>query len=329
MNEALDSRQLEAFVVLSKTGSYTEAAKHLYVTHSAISHSMKALEGQVGCRLLSKVRKKTVLTEAGEAFLHHARRALGEMRQARITVAELNQWGSRRLRLVGEPALASLILTPALLKFHREFPKILIQVEMNNCDDPAGLLEGNRADLVLAEKPEDDPDLAFVSLMADRFHFVVNAGHPLATQNTVTRQELAKQPCLLLRSSRHGRKRLGDFLTQRGIELSRFGEIESVDTIKAMVKQFPLMSFLPGWAVAAELKNRTFIALPHGRKPFEQIWGVVHSRARPLNHAEASFLKFCRQQVAELAEPALTLPLPLHGQAVGAVAHCALESRAG
>ena len=329
MNEALDSRQLEAFVVLSKTGSYTEAAKHLYVTHSAISHSMKALEGQVGCRLLSRVRKKTILTEAGEAFLHHALRALGEMRQARISVAELNKWGSRRLRLVGQPALASSILTPALLKFYREFPKILIQVEMNNCDDPAGLLENNRADLVLAEKPGENADLAFISLLADRFHFVVNARHPLASQGTVTRQELAKQTCLLPRASSHGRKRLNDFLAQRGIELSRMGEIEGVDTVKEMMKHFPLMSILPGWAVAAELKNRTFIALPSGRKPFEQTWGIIHSRNRPLNHAEATFLKFCRQQVATLADPAQTLPFPSNGHAIGAFAQCALESPGG
>lgn len=300
MNESLDSRQLEAFVTLSKTGSYTEAAKHLYVTHSAISHSMKALESQVGCRLLSKLRKKTILTEAGEAFLHHARRALEEMRQARITVMELNKWGSRRLRVVGEPALTSAILTPVLAKFYREFPQFFIQVEMNNCDDPASLLENNRADMVLAEKPSDNDGLAFISLLADRFHFVVNAGHPLASCNTITRNELAKQPCLLLRTSVHGRKRLDDFLSQRGIGLSRIGEIESVDTIKEMVKQLPVMSLLPGWAVATELKNRTLTALPPGRKPFEQTWGIIHSQARPLNFAEATFLKFCRQQVAEL-----------------------------
>lgn len=300
MNESLDSRQLEAFVVLSKTGSYTEAAKHLYVTHSAISHSMKALESQLGCRLLSKLRKKTILTEAGEAFLPHARRALEEMRQARITVTELNKWGSRRLRLVGESALFSPILTPALLKFYREFPHFLIQVEMNNCDDPASLLENNRADLVLAEKPPDDHDLAFISLLADRFHFVVNAAHPLASCHTVTRNELAKQPCLLLGTSGHGRKRLDDFLSQRGIGLSRIGEIESVNAIKEMVKQLPVMSILPGWTIATELKNGAFVALPAGRKPFEQTWGIIHSRTRPLNHAESTFLKFCRQQIAEL-----------------------------
>lgn len=285
---------------LSKTGSYTEAAKHLYVTHSAVSHSMKALESQLGCRLLSKLRKKTILTEAGEAFLPHARRALEEMRQARMMVAELNKWGSRRIRLVGETSLASSILTPALLKFHREFPRFLIHVEMNNCDDPAGLLENNRADLVLAEKPPDNGDLAFISLLADRFHFVVNSAHPLAFCQTVTRNELATHPCLLLRTSSHGRKRMDDYLLQRGIGLSRIGEIENLETIKEMVKQFPVMSILPGWAVAAELKSRTFIALPPGRKPLEQTWGIIHSRTRALNHAEATFIKFCRQQVAEL-----------------------------
>lgn len=300
MSEALDSRQLEAFVALSKTGSYTETAKQLYVTHSAISHSMKALEGQVGCRLLSKLRKKTILTEAGEAFLHHAQRALDEMRRARITVTELNKWGSRRLRLVGEPALTAAILTPTLLKFYREFPQFLIHVEINNCDDPTSLLENNRADLVLAEKPSDADDLAFISLLADRLHFVVNAAHPLASCSSVTRNELSKYPCLLLRTSSHGRKRLDDFLCRRGIGLIRSGEIESVDTLKEMVKQLPVMSLLPGWAVATELKTRTLIALPPGRKPFEQTWGVIHSQTRSLNHAEATFLKFCRQQVAEL-----------------------------
>ena len=122
MNESLDSRQLKAFVVLAQTGSYTGTAKQLYVTHSAISHSMRALEQQVGCRLLSKLGKKAILTEAGEALLHHAVRALDEMRQARHTLAELNKWGTRRLRLAADTLLLSAFLTPVLLRFHKEFP---------------------------------------------------------------------------------------------------------------------------------------------------------------------------------------------------------------
>jgi DNA-binding transcriptional LysR family regulator len=68
MEEPLDSRQLRAFVVLAKTGSNTETARQLFVTHSAISHAMRTLESNVGCCLLSNMNKKVIITDAGEAL---------------------------------------------------------------------------------------------------------------------------------------------------------------------------------------------------------------------------------------------------------------------
>ena len=47
LGEPLDSRQLKAFAILAKTGSYTETARQLYVTHSAISHAMRVLESDM------------------------------------------------------------------------------------------------------------------------------------------------------------------------------------------------------------------------------------------------------------------------------------------
>src|SRR5205823_11209696 len=51
MNAPLDSRQLRAFCVLARTGSFTQTARELHLTQSAVSHSMKALENEIGCRL--------------------------------------------------------------------------------------------------------------------------------------------------------------------------------------------------------------------------------------------------------------------------------------
>lgn len=300
MNETLDSRQLAAFVVLAKTGSCTETAKQLYVTHSAISHSMRALESQVGCRLFSKVRKKIILTEAGEALLHHARRVLAEMRQARLTLGELNQWGSRRLRLAANPIFLSDFLAPVLVKFHEEFPRTLFQVESCGPGEAISRLENNRVDLALSAKPPTNDHFEFVPLLADRFHLVVNAAHPLAAKASAPRRDLGKTPCILLRGSGHEQKQVGDFLSRFGLALNIVGEIENVNMVKAMVTRAPFITLLPGWAVAGEIKNRTLVALPLGRKPLEQTWGIVHSVARPLNHAESTFLKFCRRRVAEL-----------------------------
>ena len=65
MSLPIDSRQLRAFSVLARTGSFTQTARELHITQSGISHSMKALENYIGCRLLDRLGKKVVLTQAG------------------------------------------------------------------------------------------------------------------------------------------------------------------------------------------------------------------------------------------------------------------------
>src|SRR5829696_3195997 len=71
-NTPIDSRQLRAFAALARTGSFTLAAKKLFLSQSAVSHSMKALETDVGCRLFDRMGKKVLLTQAGETLFHHA-----------------------------------------------------------------------------------------------------------------------------------------------------------------------------------------------------------------------------------------------------------------
>jgi len=100
MNLPLDSRQLRAFAIIARTGSFTLAAKELYLSQSAVSHSMKALEHDVGCRLLDRVGKKVALTQAGEQFLRHADKILEQMSAARggpLIITRVGQMGPRTI----------------------------------------------------------------------------------------------------------------------------------------------------------------------------------------------------------------------------------------
>src|SRR5471030_3261508 len=99
MSHSLDSRQLRAFSILARTGSFTLAAKELYLSQSAVSHSMKALEQDVGCRLLDRLGKKVMLTQAGEQLLQHTEKILQEMSSARASIEQLGKWGRSRLRI--------------------------------------------------------------------------------------------------------------------------------------------------------------------------------------------------------------------------------------
>ncbi len=84
MNRPLDSRQLLAFVTVVRRQSFTRAAQELHLTQSAISHSTRALENDIGCRLLARKGRKMELTEPGERFLRKAESILSEMEQARL-----------------------------------------------------------------------------------------------------------------------------------------------------------------------------------------------------------------------------------------------------
>ena len=299
MNEILDSRRLKAFTTLAKTESHTETARQLYLTPSAICHAMRELEEDVGCRLFAKVGKKMVLTEAGEALLYHALRALGELDQARRTLTHLNKWGTRRLRVAADAIFLSIFLGPVLLKFHKEYPGILLQVESFDADESFSLLENNQVDVILTEKPAFNETVDFFPLLTDRFHLIVRSGHPLAVKNGAFRDEFGKYPCFLIKESSRARKQVEDFMFRQKIKLNVVGEIENLGIIKELVNSTLAMSFLPGWSIAKELENQSLVALPYGRKVFDRTWGFVFSRSRPLNLTESNLLKLCRKRVLE------------------------------
>jgi urea transport system substrate-binding protein len=299
MNESLDSRQLKAFVVLAKTGSYTKTAKELFVTHSAICHAMRELEEDVGCRLFTRMGKKIALTEAGEALLSHALRALNELDQARQTLTSLNKWGTRRLRVAADPVFLSIFLAPVFLKFHKEYPNILLHVESFDFDDSFSLLENNHVDIILTEKPAINDSVDFFPLIADRFQLIVKSGHPLAVKNVALPDEFGKYPCFLIKGSSQQRKQVEDFMLKQKIHLNILGEIEDLGIIKELVKRTLAVSFLPSWSITKELEDHSVVALPYGRKVFERTWGFVYSRSRPLNMIESTLLKLCRKRVTE------------------------------
>lgn len=75
---------MKAFVAVAEQGSFTLAAKEIHLTQSAVSHSIRSLEDQLGCKLLDRSRRQVRLTADGVIFLRRCRRILEELEQARL-----------------------------------------------------------------------------------------------------------------------------------------------------------------------------------------------------------------------------------------------------
>ena len=117
MTQPLDTRQLRAFATLARRGSFTLAAKELHLSQSAVSHSMKSLEVDLGCRLFDRMSKRVSLTQAGEQLLQHADRILQEMSTARESINQLSKWGHGRLRVGASTTACQYILPEVLSEF--------------------------------------------------------------------------------------------------------------------------------------------------------------------------------------------------------------------
>ncbi len=299
MSAPLDSRQLKAFVSLARTGSFTATAKELFLTHSAISHSMKALENDAGCRLLIKMGKKVTLSEAGEALLSHAERILREMTQARGALQHLNRWGVQRLRLATGSSLCQEFLPRALATLKKELPRLLIKIHIPGSLEMLDLLERNQVDVLLGEAPATGSGrVEFTPLFEDRFYIVVNSAHPWAASGHAPRDQVTKEPCILPAATHPSRQLVDDHFAEEDLALNTVLEVNSVAAIRAFVAQGLGMTVLPRWTVQRDLAAGYLVALPIGRRHLSQQWGLVHWGGRPLDHVQSVLVKSCRASVA-------------------------------
>ena len=87
----MDLSQLEVFLTVARERRFSRAAEKLFRTQSAVSHAIKALETEVGCRLFDRLGRRAALTPAGERLLIYAAKILTEMQIACTDLAKLGK----------------------------------------------------------------------------------------------------------------------------------------------------------------------------------------------------------------------------------------------
>jgi DNA-binding transcriptional LysR family regulator len=300
MNGPLDSRQVRAFSVLARTGSFTQTARELHLTQSAVSHSMKALERDIGCRLLDRLGKKVVLTQAGEQLLHHATKILQEMENARESLLHLGKWGRGRLRLGASTTACQHLIPPVLREFKESFPDHVITIEPGDTPELVASLLRHRIDLALSLEPDNEPQLEFHHLFTDELHFIVGALHPWAQAGRVERDDVPRQNYILYNKHSVTFRLIEAYFRQEEMVLNTVIELGSMDATKELVKLGLGVSILAPWIARKEIQEGSLVALPLGRRKLQRRWGILHWRGKRLNLAEETFIGLCESACVPL-----------------------------
>jgi LysR family transcriptional regulator, low CO2-responsive transcriptional regulator len=306
--QPLDSRQLRAFATLARTGSFTLAAKQLFLSQSAVSHSMKALEREIGCRLLDRMGKKVALTQAGEHLLHHAERILSEMSVARSSIERLGKWGRSRLRISASATACQYILPSVLRDLQKSYPHCLISIEPGDSETAVELMQNKRVDLSITLKPRKDEALEFTPLFSDELVFLVGPNHAWAQKGQAPREEIPRQNYVLYNKQSYTFQMIEQYFSREDMVLNMVIELGSMEAIKELIKLGLGVGILAPWITQKELREHSLVSLPLGRRKLKREWGIVHWRGRRLSMVEETFLSLCRNWTRNLGQESVSAP---------------------
>jgi LysR family transcriptional regulator for metE and metH len=162
---ALELRHLDTLLALAECGSLSKAADRLYLTQSALSHQLRALETHFGAAVVEKSARPLRFTAIGQRLLELARAVLPQVAEAGRDIARLAQGHGGPLRVAVQCHNCFDWLMPAMDAYRSLWPEVELDIVSGFVVDPLPLLERSEAELaVVHDKPDARPNLSFSPL---------------------------------------------------------------------------------------------------------------------------------------------------------------------
>ena len=262
----LDRVHLSIVQEVEKQGSLTAAAGVLHVTQSALSHSMKKLEQQLGTDIWLREGRSLRLTQAGQYLLAVANRVLPQLALAEERLRQFAQGerGSLRIGMECHPCYQWLlkIVSPYLAAW----PDVDVDVKQKFQFGGIGALFGYEIDLLVTPDPLNKPGLVFEPVFDYEQVLVVAGNHPLAREEYVTPKQLSNEVLVAYPVPVDRLDIYNMFLTPAGITPRRHKAIETTDIMLQMVASGRGVAALPRWLVLEYADTMNVVPVRLGKK---------------------------------------------------------------
>ena len=182
--------QFEQFQMIAECGTMREAAERLFLSQPTLSHNIKKLESELGCKLFTRSSNQLRLTPYGKLVLERSRELDREFKEMLAELDDMKRREEATLRIGSYSYIASgFVMSPVAA----EFPESRFVVD--NCPSDAlrtGLKDG-RFDVLLATDIVRDKQLKWQKLYREQAYISVPRDHELANRKSVSAEELAGQ----------------------------------------------------------------------------------------------------------------------------------------
>ncbi|MCN5591204.1 LysR family transcriptional regulator [Escherichia coli] len=287
--------QINSLLAVLDYGSFTEASKRLFMTQSAVSQAIAALEQELGVSILLRDRRKAIqLTAADHRIVHHLRAINREVNAVKEIAEQEKQNPQRTLRLGCFPSVCACILPAVIRYFEIHHPNIKIIPFEENSTAIIDSLQNESIDAGFVHFPVSG--MYSVPIYQDKFTVVLPPNHALAKNSTITVEELMGEP-LIISKGRYELSIMALF-KEKNITPQIKYEFNHPDTAISFIRQGLGIALLP------ELTLKTIAdelcSVPLEPTFYRQI--SLLAKEKPVEGSPLFLLQMCTEQLVEIGK---------------------------
>lgn len=282
----MDTQNLQAFLLVAETGSFSMAAEQLHLTQPAVSKRVALLEERLQRSLFDRIGRNISLTEAGEALLPHAKRIAQELLFAVQSVRDLEGEVGGTLRLATSHHIGLHRLPPILSYYSKAFPQVHIDIDFMDSEQAYDLIAQGKAELAIVTlSPVDEGGMITRPIWRDPLDFMVQREHILADGGQLTLADLSAHPAILPGLNTYTGQIIKRLFDQQGMQLQVSMATNYLETIRMMA------SVGLGWTILPRsMADHSLEKLDVDNAHIERTLGCVYHRDRSLSRAANAFM---------------------------------------
>ncbi|MFF8595348.1 transcriptional regulator CynR [Streptomyces sp. NPDC015220] len=243
---ALELRHLRYLLAVAEHGSFTRAAEDLRVSQPTLSQQIRQLERTVGAQLLDRTGRSVRLTDAGETYASHARRALRDLAAAQRAVQDVRDLTHGHLRLAVTPTFTAYLVGPLVAGLHSRHPGITLDVREMTQDRIETSLLADDIDLGIAFAGAHLPGVTAATLFTETLSLVTAAGRPEdGPPGPLSIRELAERQLALLSEDFATRGHIDAHFAAHRVRPRITVEANSVQALVEIVRRTAIATVLP------------------------------------------------------------------------------------
>ncbi|MCB1487329.1 MAG: LysR family transcriptional regulator [Bauldia sp.] len=258
----LHARMLRYLDEVVRAGSIRQAAERLHVSASSINRQIIALEEELGMQIFHRLPRRLRLTAAGELLISHIRDTLKQYERLQVRLEELRGIRGGQIRIAAMHGIAGGVLQPVVANFRRNHRGVMITISAHVVEGIVDALISGEADLGLAYKLPDNPNLVATAVFPTRMGAVVAPSHPLALRSPVRLSDCLEFPIVLADQSMTIHRLMTDAFSRAGLQFQPDYLSNSVEFMKSMARKREAVTFLSRIDVAEDQRDGALVFLP-------------------------------------------------------------------